>query len=430
MLMGMIVADNESWVRSATIESGFGLSHLPYGVIECDGIDSVCVAIGDEAVNLRVLSGEFPAPLQQALQSETLNALLELGAGAWRSLRVSLTAMLHVSAGTGIQDRVRAAMVSRTEAVMLYPLATRGFVDFYASVDHARRVGEMFRPERPLLPNYEHMPIAYNGRASSLVASGEEVRRPWGQRRGGDGPVFAPTAALDYEVELGLVVGHGNMLGEPVAIAHAERHLFGVALLNDWSARDVQSWEYQPLGPFLGKSFATSMSGWVTPMAALEPFRVAARSKDVATLPYLWAESDQERGGLDVRVEVWLSTVRSRAEGAGALLVSRASTAGMFWTPAQMVAHAASNGCPLETGDVLGTGTISGAEREGTGCLLELTKNGSEPLRLTNGEERRWLEDGDEVTLRGWCQREGYEPLRLGECVGRVGAAHRSVVGR
>jgi fumarylacetoacetase len=435
MLMGMSGPDNASWVESVGTVRGFGLAHLPYGVMLVDGVPSVCVAVGGEAVDLRALSREFPAPLRQALESESLNALMQLGAVAWKSLRGALTAMLRVSASAEMQKKVRAAIVPRLDAELTYPLETRGFVDFYASIDHARRVGELFRPQNPLLPNYEHVPIAYNGRASSLVVGGTVVRRPWGQRRSAEAaglapPVFAPSAALDYEAELGLVVAHGNLMGEPIAVRHAGGHLFGVALLNDWSARDVQSWEAQPLGPFLGKSFATSLSPWITPMAALEPFRVAARVKDAAPLPYLLAEEDQERGGLDARVEVWLSTTKSRADGTGAMLVSQGLMSGMFWTPAQMLAHAASNGCPVETGDVLGTGTISGESLESAGCLLERTRNGAEPLRLANGEERRWLEDGDEVVLRGWCEREGVDPVCLGECVGRVMAAHRSVLSR
>jgi fumarylacetoacetase len=306
---------------------------------------------------------------------------------------------------------------------------------FYASLPHARRIGELFRPDNPLLPNYKHVPIAYNGRVSSVVVSGTPVRRPWGQRRPASlaaQPAFEPSTALDYELELAFVVGQGNALGEPVPIANARAHLFGVMLLNDWSARDVQAWEYQPLGPFLGKNFATSVSPWITPMAALESFRVtpAAREPDdPQPLAYLLDESDRQRGAFDVELEVLLSTELSRAAGLAPMPVSRGNTRGLYWSAAQMVAHHTSNGCNLRPGDLLATGTISGPERTSAGCLLELTRNGAESIVLPNGERRSWLQDGDEVTLTARCAREGVPPIALGSCTGQILASTASVAG-
>ena len=429
MLISMFAAEHESWIASANEPCGFSLNHLPYGSFEHQGCPRLCVAIGDHALYLHELRADVAPPLTTALEQGSLNTLLALGPAAWRVLRDTLQRMLHVSADEATRERVQRALVPRSELRMVYPLGTRGYIDFYASIDHARRVGEQFRPDNPLLPNYTHVPIAYNGRASSLVVGGTAVRRPWGQRRPateGASPEFTPTRALDHELELAFVMGHGNLPGEPISIAHAASHLFGVALLNDWSARDIQAWEYQPLGPFLGKSFATSLAPWITPLAALEPFRIAPQRgpDDPAPLPYLLDANDQQRGALDIRVEAWLKTPGA----AEPVRVSEANTRGLYWTGAQMVAHASSNGCALEPGDLLATGTISGPERAQAGCLLELTRNGAEPLTLP--EKRSWLEDGDEVILRGWCERETLPPIALGECTGRILPAHRDILPR
>jgi fumarylacetoacetase len=414
-----------SWLESANENTGFGLAHLPYGAFQAENGPRLCVAVGDSVLDLCALSGEFSGPISVALRAPVLNPLLELGTRAWREVRTRLQLLLQDAAW---EKRVREALRERSELTMLYPLSTRGYVDFYASMDHARRVGELFRPENPLLPNYTHVPIAYNGRASSLVVSGTPVRRPWGQQKPaeeGATPAFAATAALDYELELAFVAGYGNLLGEPATVAEASSQIFGVALLNDWSARDVQAWEYQPLGPFLGKSFATSVSPWITPMAALEPYRVAARERE-EPLAYLRDQQDQQSGALDLRVEVWLATEKHREP----MKLSETNVRELFWTPAQMLAHAASNGCPIETGDVFGSGTISGASRENAGCLLERTSSGRDPLVLANGERRRWLEDGDEVILRAYAERDGLERVALGECAGRVLPAHKAIVPR
>ena len=430
--MGMFAADLLSWIESANEPCGFSLNHLPLGAFEHKGATRLCVAIGEEAADLHTLHGEFTGALREALQQSTLNPLLELGPGAWRTLRADLTRMLHQTATEATKERVRHALVPRRELALTLPMRTRGYMDFYASLEHARRVGEIFRPDNPLLPNYRHVPIAYNGRASSLVVSGTPVRRPWGQlgpAADASLPGFAPTRALDYEAELACIVGYGNLQGETIGVRHAASHLFGVALLNDWSARDIQAWEYQPLGPFLGKSFATTVSPWITPLMALEPFRVPARGRaegEPQPLPYLLDEADQQSGGLDLRVECWIRTHGSTA----AQKLSSTSTAFLFWTPAQMVAHATSNGCPLESGDILATGTISGPARTEGGCLLELTRNGAEPIQLANREQRRWLAEGDEVILRGFCERDGLPPVHLGECRGRILPALESVIAR
>jgi fumarylacetoacetase len=299
------------------------------------------------------------------------------------------------------------------------------YTDFYASVHHATNVGRMLRPDTPLVPNYKHLPIGYHGRASSIVVSGTGVHRPWGQTKAEAeaAPVFAPSRRLDYELELGYFVGPGNRLGERIAIEDAPRHLFGVCLVNDWSARDIQGWEYQPLGPFLGKSFATSVSPWVVTFEALAPFRCPGAERaegDPAPLPYLQHDEDRALGGLDIELTVGLATPRMRAEGTEHARLSRSNARVLYWTPAQMVAHHTSNGCNLRPGDLMASGTVSGPEGESRGCLLELSWRGTQPVRLPDGEARSFLEDGDEVVFRGRCSRQGFVPIGLGECRGTV----------
>lgn len=311
---------------------------------------------------------------------------------------------------------------------MLLPTQVGDYIDGYASKYHATNVGSLYRPDNPLLPNYTYVPIAYHGRASSLVPSGTTIRRPMGQTRpkADEPPVFGPCAQLDYEAEVGMLVGPGNPLGEPIPIAQAERHIFGLCLVNDWSARDIQRWEYQPLGPFLAKSFATSVSPWVVTLAALAPFRVAAFARsegDPAPLPYLSDADDQAHGGVALTVEVWLRTEKMRVAGMAPHRLSRGSLADLYWTPAQQVTHYASNGSNLRPGDLLASGTVSGPTPDARGCLLELTWGGRDPLTLPNGETRRFLEDGDEVIMRAYCEREGYARIGLGECVGMIASA-------
>jgi fumarylacetoacetase len=418
-------------VDGANEPHGFGLNHLPYGVFRLYERGWLCVRIGEHLLNLSdcVADGLFdelsPSVRQACLQS-TLNGLLSLGPREWANLRERLTHLLNESADDDLQQRVDECLYSLAGTELLLPIDVGDYTDFYSSLHHARRVGEIFRPDNPLLPNYKHVPIGYHGRASSLVVSGTDVRRPWGQTRPaseGSSPGFGPSAALDYEVELAFIVGQGNRLGKPIPISEARAHLFGVALLNDWSARDIQSWEYQPLGPFLGKSFATSLSPWITPLAALEPFLVPAAPRspgDPQPLAYLYDEADQAVGALNISVSASLSTTAGRSAGAAPMTLGTANTRELYWTPTQMLAHHTSNGCNLRPGDVLATGTISGPERNSAGCLLELTRNGATPLALSNGEHRAWLMDGDEVTLTASCERPGMSRIELGSCTGRV----------
>jgi fumarylacetoacetase len=311
---------------------------------------------------------------------------------------------------------------------MVLPTQVGDYTDFYASLHHATNVGAMLRPDQPLLPNYKWVPIGYHGRSSSIVASGTAVHRPAGQFRTGQAsqPTFGPSRQLDYELELGAFIGPGNSQGTPIALADASDHIFGVVLLNDWSARDIQSWEYQPLGPFLAKNFATTISPWVVTMEALAPFRSAAYSRpdgDPPLLPYLTDPADAEHGGLDVTLEVWLSTALMRQAGESPHRISTGNFRQMYWTLAQLLTHHTSNGCNLMPGDLLGSGTVSGETPESRGCLLELTGRGTKPFRLSNGEIRGFLEDGDEVILRGYAEQTGARRIGFGECRGIISPA-------
>jgi fumarylacetoacetase len=303
------------------------------------------------------------------------------------------------------------------ECVLLLPARIGNFTDFYASIHHATNVGKMFRPENPLLPNYKYVPIGYHGRASSVVVSGAAVRWPSGQTRIGDAaPIYGPSKEIDYECELGFFAGPGNSLGSPIPIAQAENHLFGFCLLNDWSARDIQRWEYQPLGPFLSKSFATTISPFIVTADALEPFRVPRAPRDVEPVPYLDCEKDWAHGGFSIFLEVWLATSRMPQP----MRLSRAAFSQIYWTPAQMIAHHTSNGCNLQPGDLIGSGTVSGPNRDSMGCLLEITRGGRQPIALPSGETRAFLQPGDEVILRGYAEREGFRRIGFGECRGKL----------
>jgi fumarylacetoacetase len=312
-----------------------------------------------------------------------------------------------------------------SEAELQLPVEIGDYTDFYASIFHATNVGQLFRPDQPLLPNYQYVPIAYHGRASSIVLSGTPIHRPQGQIKGANDPMpqFAPSQRLDYELEVGCFVGAGNPLGQPIAIAEAEAHLFGLCLVNDWSARDIQAWEYQPLGPFLAKNFATSISPWVVTLEALAPFRCPAFSRpegDPQPLPYLTSPLDASWGGIDLIVEVWLCSAQMQEQERSPIRLSRAKFQHMYWTLAQMLTHHASSGCNLRPGDLLASGTVSNAEVGSQGCLLEITQGGAQPLTLPTGEQRTYLADGDEVILRGYCQKLGYPKVGLGECRGII----------
>lgn len=418
------MAAMKCWVEGAE-GSDFPLENLPLGVFRrADGKACVATAIGNWVMDLRGAADAhvIPGEIAVACKETTLNRLMALGGEGSRALRAWLFDLLTDEKA---RVRVEPLLVKRADVQMLMPVRVGDYTDFYASVYHATNVGKLFRPENPLLPNYKWVPIGYHGRASSIVVSGTEVRRPNGQTKkpDADAPVFGPSRMLDYELEVGFYVGEGNRLGTAVSVGEAKQHIFGLCLLNDWSARDVQAWEYQPLGPFLAKSFATAVSPWVVTMEALESFRTAAFARpegDPKPLPYLSDAEDQRRGGLDVTLEVWLRTARMRGEGAEAVRVSKGNMRDLYWTVAQMLAHHTSNGCNLQAGDLLGTGTVSGAEVGTQGCLLEITRRGAHPLELPNGEQRTFLEDGDEVILRGYCEREGHARIGFGECLGRV----------
>jgi fumarylacetoacetase len=421
-----------SWVPSADrADTDFPIQNLPFGAFTVRGTHRVGVAIGAHVLDLRAardaghLEGLDEATLL-ALATPTLNALFALGRPALRAVRERASRMLRDDTPEGNDAKGDGALLHAMDDVrMRMPAEVGDYTDFYASIDHATNVGTMFRPDNPLLPNYKHVPIGYHGRASSLVPSGTSVRRPHGQlaAKPEGPPTFGPSARLDYELEVGAFVAGGNAMGETIPLARAESHLAGLVLVNDWSARDVQTWEYQPLGPFLAKNFATTVSPWVVTLDALEPFRVAARARgeqDPPLLPYLVDDGDRVRGGFDITLEVWLRTARMRADGAPAERLSHGSFTRMYWTLAQLMAHHASNGCNLRAGDLLASGTVSGPDKSARGCLLELTWRGSEPITLSNGEQRAFLADGDEVILRGWCEAPGAVRIGFGECRGTL----------
>jgi len=420
----------KSWIESANDSlSDFPLQNLPYGVFLHNGEDRIGVAIGDDILDLaqcasQGLLASLTPELVHSCASHTLNALMALGPKSASSLRSTVTRLLREDVGSATKALIRPMLIPRRSAVMKLPVSIGDYTDFYASIHHATNVGRIFRPDNPLMPNYKHLPIGYHGRASSIVVSGHTVQRPCGQRKDqkADIPEFAATCALDYELEIGMFIGTPNALGSPINISDAEQHIFGVCLLNDWSARDIQAWEYQPLGPFLGKSFATTISPWIITLEALHPFRVAAprSSEDPTLLPYLTSAENGNGGGIDATLEVHLTSARMRKDGLTPLLMSRVNLRDLYWTFAQMVTHHTSNGCNLRTGDLLGTGTISGPTDDALGCLLELTRAGTSSITLPTGETRTYLQDGDQVTLRAYCEREGYPRIGFGSCTGTV----------
>jgi fumarylacetoacetase len=422
-------AAHQSWLPEANSPTtDFPLTHLPYGAFELEDRQYLCVAIGAHLLDLHACAGSglLPPTLVEACQAPTLNPLMSLGHRSWALLRETLTALLQTDAEPARRQAAEAALHSIAGATLVKPVHIPNYTDFYASIHHATRVGQLFRPDQPLLPNYKHIPIAYHGRASSIIPSGLPVIRPVGQSRPSaieDQPNFLPTKGLDYELELALYIGQPSLLGTPIPIAQAAHHLFGISLLNDWSARDIQSWEYQPLGPFLAKNFATSISPWVTPMAALEPFRVPAAPRpatDPKPLPYLHSAADQQQGGLNVKLEVFLSTKTMQDNKLAPLLLGQSNAQDLYWTPAQLIAHHTSNGCNLQAGDILATGTISGPTEASAGCLLEHTRNGAQPILLPTGESRTFLADGDEIILNGTCEAPDHPRIGLGECRGTI----------
>ncbi|MEE2894646.1 MAG: fumarylacetoacetase [Planctomycetota bacterium] len=421
-----------SWIESAQDPEGdFPIENLPFGVVAIEDDHRIATAIGDRVVDLRGLVDlglldDLAPEVRTALRSETLNEFAGLGRAAASAARKAITSLLSDGddrlASHAERDRV---VVAAADAVPGMPFAIGDYTDFYASEHHATNVGSMFRPDNPLMPNWKHLPVGYHGRASSVIASGQDVRRPHGQTVGPDGPPpkHGPVRLLDYELEVGFFVGRGSELGTPVPVAEALDHVFGLVLVNDWSARDVQKWEYQPLGPFNAKNFATSISPWVVTMDALEPFLVPGPPRaegDPENLPYLVDPSDV---AVDLELEVLIASETMRSKGMAPARVSLGNYRDMYWTIAQMMAHHTSTGCDLNPGDLMASGTVSGPTEDSRGCLLEMTWRGENPISLPDGTERKFLQDGDEVVIRGWC-RKGDLRIGFGECTGRVLPAH------
>ena len=422
-----------SWVDTANqAETDFPIQNLPFGVfrrLRTPEPPRIGVAIGDGVLDLSrcselgLLDG-LSSEVIAAIGASSLNSVMAMGPRPLTLLRRRLSRVLH----TDGRRAEPSALVPMLEAEMFLPAAVGDYTDFYASIAHASNVGRLFRPENPLLPNYKHMPVGYHGRSSSLVISGTSVTRPRGQMRphGVDAPEFCPAQCLDYELEVGAFVGLRNERGHPVQIDDAEDHIFGLCLVNDWSARDLQAWEAQPLGPFLSKSFATSVSPWVVTLEALAPYRCAPFARQVGDpplLPYLSSARNRATGGINMTVEAWLRTSDMRDRRIEPVRLSRGSLRDMYWTLAQMVVHQTSNGCCVRPGDLLASGTISGPHEGSEGCLLEITRQGTRPLTLPTGEKRGFLADGDEVTFRGNCNRDGYARIGFGPCVAVVLAA-------
>ncbi len=423
-------SDLASWVESArAADTDFPIQNLPFGCFSVEQRQSIGIAIGDEIVDLNLcvqnqdLVAAFDVDLKSACAAQNLDALMALERSAWQALRGWASAGLSTDADPQTRAALKQCLIAQSDAEMLVPATIGDYTDFYASVFHATNVGSLFRPDNPLLPNYKYVPIGYHGRASTIVVSGTEVRRPCGQRKGPDDaePTYGSCRLLDYEMEVGLWVGGAvNPRGEVVLIEDAEDRLFGVCLLNDWSARDLQAWEYQPLGPFLAKSFATSISPWIVTLEALAPYRCeefARPEGDPAPLPYL--QSTTERPGFDMQVQVFLASEKMRTEGVEQKL-SETTVANLYWTPEQMITHHASNGCDLNPGDLIGTGTVSGPEAGELGSLLEITRRGAVPLQLVDSTERKMLNDGDEVIMRGYCESKDAIRVGFGECRGVV----------
>jgi fumarylacetoacetase len=411
--------------RANRPDCDFPIQNLPYASFRprgAAGAPRIGVAIGDAILDVAALADLMDEPAARAAAAcaaPHLNALMALGPPAWSALRSGLSR--HLASDAEQRASVEAHLIPLAAAELFLPVEIANFTDFFASMFHATNTGRMFRPDNPLLPNYKYVPLAYHGRVSSVRVSGVPVRRPSGQTKRGDeiAPIHRPARSLDYELELGFYIGTPSSLGTPVPIAAAGAHVFGFCLLNDWSARDIQAWEAQPLGPFLAKNFATTVSPFVVTAAALAPFRTEAFARpqgDPAPLAYLADPQDQARGGLDITLEAFLLTPKMRAAGGAPVRLCRSASANLYWTVAQMIAHHTSNGCNLEIGDLMGSGTVSGPEPESWASLLELSRGAREPVALPNGETRRFLDDGDEVIFRGHCEREGFARIGFGEC--------------
>ena len=421
----------QSWVASANDgQTDFPIQNLPFAIFRRQGSNEAFrggVAIGDQIVDLAaaVRAGVFTGDALEAAQAaaeSTLNHLMGLGPQRLSHLRKQLSKALQT--GSAQEAALQACLVPQAQAEYALPARIGDYTDFYTSVHHATNIGKQFRPDNPLLPNYKWVPIGYHGRSSSIGVSGQSFKRPKGQVKppDADAPVLKPSARMDIELEMGVFVGQANELGEPVPMTEAEDHIFGLVLFNDWSARDIQPWEYQPLGPFLSKNFASTISPWIVTMEALAPFRApfSHPAEDPQPLPYLSSADNSAQGGLDIHLEALIETPKMRDAKAAPARFTQTNYRHAYWTAAQMVAHHTVNGCNLQPGDLLGTGTLSGPTLDQACALIELTTGGKNPIQLPNGESRTWLEDGDTIILRGWCEKPGATRIGFGECVGTV----------
>ncbi|MFM9905991.1 MAG: fumarylacetoacetase [Pyrinomonadaceae bacterium] len=434
----------KSWVESANDpNTDFPIQNLPFcrfgpvpvqihGNPQWGSGFGIGVAIGDQILDLEVC---YQWGLLNGLKLDMggivghrgarITNLMNAGERIQKQLVSRIREILIESAETSVREAAKRALFPIKDAYFDLSHFMPNYTDFYCSIYHATNVGSMFRPDNPLLPNYKYVPIGYHGRASSIVISGTDIKRPKGQNRTDQEapPVFIPCKSLDYEMEVGFFVGQGNELGTSIPIGEAEKHIFGLCLVNDWSARDIQAWEYQPLGPFLAKNFATTISPFVVTMEALAPFRTKAFEReegDPAPLDYLADETNEKFGGIDINLEVFIQTEKMRAENIDPHLLSKSNMKDLYWTIGQMLTHHASGGCNLQTGDLIATGTISGKEKSERGSMLELSWRGTEPIELPSGEQRRFLEDGDEIIMKGYCEREGFRRIGFGECRGRI----------
>lgn len=419
--------DLQSWVESAnTAETEFPIQNLPFCLFaHGSGPKRPGVAIGSKILDLQGSAELLPCLGDFNKIGRSLRRLEHLADVNLSQLRHDLISILRAGANAETKENVSEWLVDASSAEFFVPFDVGDYTDFYCSIYHATNVGRLFRPDNPLLPNYKWIPIGYHGRASSLVISGTDFHRPKGQNHSDPEapPVYIPSKALDYEMEVGFFVKYGNRLGETIDISNAEEHIFGLCLVNDWSARDIQGWEYQPLGPFLAKSFATSVSPFVVTMEALAPFRTASFDRDDGDpqpLDYLSSADDRENGGIDMTLEVFIASKQMREEGIEPMQLSSSNLSDLYWTLGQMLTHHASNGCNLATGDLLASGTVSGAEDSARGCLLEITRRGADPVELPTGETRKFLQDHDDVIMKGYCERDGFRRIGLGTCVGRV----------
>ncbi|MFZ6751574.1 fumarylacetoacetase [Undibacterium sp. Ren11W] len=430
-------ASLQSWVASANSgNTDFPIQNLPYGVFRRAGSDEqfrLGVAIGDQILDLAaarvvgIFTGLENKEFDKAILADKLNGLMNLSAASWSQLRLALSRALRL--GASAQAALQHCLLAQSEAEYALPAQIGDYTDFYTSIHHATAIGKLLRPDNPLLPNYKWVPIGYHGRSSSIAVSGQEFRRPLGQTMppGASTPVFGPAKRMDYEMEIGIFIGNGNALGEAISMQEAEQHVFGLCLLNDWSARDMQGWEYQPLGPFLAKNFASTISPWVVTIEALVPYR-SAWSRDAADpqpLPYLESSDLRDSGAFDIQLEVLLQTAAMRSAGSAPERLSLSNFRHSYWTVSQLLTHHTVNGCNLRAGDLLGSGTQSGPQPEEAGSLMELTQGGKKTITLANGEQRLYLEDGDSIVMRGWASKDGAPRIGFGEVLGTLLPARR-----